>query len=135
MLRSIRLVLGGLALLAATGGEARSQYYYPGGYGYGGYGFGGWGDTAAGQHRSGAWAPTPRAQGVYNYDTAVADSIDADTVMRFNQYLYNSMLEARRRYNAEHAGQAEHGRRPLQGPAVPGSATTRPRTTSTPATP
>ena len=41
--------------------------------------------------------------GVYNYDAAVAGSINEDTVVRYNQYLYNSMLEARRRYNREHA--------------------------------
>ena len=48
MLRSIRLALCGLAFLAAAGGDVRSQYYYPSGYGYGGYGFGGWGGTPQG---------------------------------------------------------------------------------------
>jgi hypothetical protein len=29
--------------------------------------------------------------------------VNEDTVVRFNQYMYNSMLESRRRYNREHA--------------------------------
>jgi len=102
MLRGLQLVLGGLAIIAATGGEARSQYYYPGGYGYGGYGFGGWGDTPQASIAQGLGVYAEGA-GVYNYDTAVASSINEDTVVRYNQYLYNSMLEARRRYNREHA--------------------------------
>jgi len=102
MLRNIRLVLGGLVILAAAGGEARSQYYYPGGVGYGGYGFGGWSETPQGSIAQGLGAYAA-GQGVYNYDAAVASSINEDTVVRYNQYLYNSMLEARRRYNRENA--------------------------------
>ena len=102
MLRGIRLALCGIALLVATGGDARSQYYYPSGYGYGGYGFGGFGGTVQGSILQGMGAYAEGA-GVYNYDTAVADSIDADTVIRLNQYLYNSQLEARVRYNRHHA--------------------------------
>jgi len=98
MLRGIRLALFGLALLAATGGDAHSQYYYPNGYGYGGYGFGGWGSTPQGSILQGMGAYAEGA-GVYNYDTSVADSINANTIMRLNQYIYNSELEARRRYN------------------------------------
>jgi len=102
MLRGLQLVLGGLAIVAATGGEARSQYYYPGGFGYGGYGFGGWAETPQASIAAGLGAYAADA-GVYNYDSAVASSINEDTVTRYNQYLYNSMLEARRRYNREHA--------------------------------
>jgi hypothetical protein len=102
MLRSIRLALGGLAIAAALGGDARAQFYYPGGYGYGGYGFGGWSETPQGTIAMGLGA-FARGEGVYNYDSAVAGSIDENTVVRYNQYLYNSMLEARRRYNREHA--------------------------------
>ena len=98
----IRLMFGGVALLAAAGGDAHSQYYYPFGYGYGGYGFGGWGETPQGSIARGLGVYAA-GQGVYNYDTAVAGSINTDTVIRYNQYLYNSMLEARRRYYREHA--------------------------------
>jgi hypothetical protein len=102
MLRSIRLVLGGLMILAAAGGEARSQYYYPYGYGYDGYGFGGWGQTPQGSIAQGLGVYAAGV-GVYKYDRAVANSINEDTIVRFNQYLYDSMLESRRRYNREHA--------------------------------
>jgi len=83
-----------------TGGDARSQYYYP--YGYGGYGFGGWGATAQGNILQGMGA---FAQGeAYLEDAdAVAGAIDEATIVRFNQYLYNSKLEAQRRYNAHQA--------------------------------
>jgi len=102
MLRGVQLVLGGLAIIAAASGEARAQYYYPYGYGAAGYGFGGWGQTPQGSIAQGLGAYAAGA-GVYNYDNAVAGSINEDTVVRFNQYLYNSMLESRRRYNREHA--------------------------------
>jgi len=102
MLRSLRLVLGGLAIVAAASGEARSQFYYPNGYGYSGYGFGGWGGTPEGNIARGLGAYAA-GEGVYNYDTSVADAIDTNAVLRFNQYVYNSELEARRRYNALNA--------------------------------
>ena len=102
MLRGIRLALVGIALVAFAGPEARSQYYYPNGYGYGGYGFGGWGATPQGSFLRGMGAYAQGA-GVYNYDTAVATSIDTDTAIRFNQYLWNSELEARRRWAALHS--------------------------------
>ncbi len=102
MLRNFRLLLVGLALVATTGGTARSQYYYPGGAGYGGWGFGGWGGTAEGSILRGMGAYAEGA-GVYNYDSAVAGSINTDSYMRLNNYLYLSELEAQRRYAAHHA--------------------------------
>lgn len=72
-------------------GTARAQYYYP--YGYGGWGWGGWnsigsvyGDYARGL---GWWAA---GQGVYNVDTAEANSINVNTMMRLNEYMYESLL-------------------------------------------
>jgi hypothetical protein len=103
MVRHIRLALLGLALLAATSGQARSQpYYYPYGYGGGGWGFGGWGGTVEGNVLQGMGAFAEGA-GVYNYDTATATSINVDTAIRLNQYIWNSELEARQRWNALHA--------------------------------
>jgi hypothetical protein len=99
MLRGIRIALVGLALLTATGEQARAQYYYPYGYGYGGYGFGGWGGTVEGSVLRGLGAYA-EGEGVYNYDSAVATSIDVDTAIRLNQYIWNSELEARQRWNA-----------------------------------
>jgi hypothetical protein len=99
MKRPISLVLIGLAFVASMGPQAHSQYYYPYGTGYGGYGFGGFGGTAGGDILRG-YGAFAEAEGVYDIDNAMAASINTNTVMRLNQYLYNSHLEAQRRYNA-----------------------------------
>jgi hypothetical protein len=39
-------------------------------------------------------------RGAYNYDTSIARSINADTAMRWNQYMYQSHLEQTRNYHA-----------------------------------
>ncbi len=90
-----RFALGAAITLAVQSTEARAQYYP----GYGGYGWGGWGGGGAtvqgdvarglGYYNMGA--------GVYNLKTAQANSINADTVMRWNQYLWLSQQEANRR--------------------------------------
>ena len=102
MFRNIRLVILGLAIAATTAGGTRAQFYYPGGYGYGGSGFGGWGSTPQGGILRGLGAYA-EGEGVYNYDTAVAESVDANTAVRLNQYLWNSEIDARRRYAARQA--------------------------------
>jgi hypothetical protein len=102
MLRGIQLALVAFVLTAFTGAQAHAQYYYPGGYGYGGYGFGGWGGTVQGSVLQGMGAYAQGA-GVYNYDSAVAGSINTDTYIKFNQYLWNSELEARRRWENIHS--------------------------------
>jgi hypothetical protein len=102
MIRNLRPLFVGLALLAATAGQAQSQYYYPYGYGYNGYGFGGWGGTVQGNILQGMGAFAEGA-GVYNYDTATANSINVDSYIRLNQYIWNSELEARTRWAAHQA--------------------------------
>ncbi len=97
MLRAHRLlILGAAALLAPPALEARSQYY-PYGQGWGGGGFGGWGggDTIQGSVARGMGAFAAGA-GVYNLDTAQANSINANTLMGINQYMYLSSMEAGR---------------------------------------
>ncbi len=93
MLRRMGLALGVVALLAA-GGEARAQFgygYYP--YGYGDYGWGGWGGTPQGDIARGLGY---YATGLGNLEEAdaVAGSINTDTVMRWNEYMYQSQLTA-----------------------------------------
>ena len=113
------------------GREAQAQYYYPYGYGYGGYGFGGWGETPQGSIARGMGAFAAGA-GVYNYDTAVADSINADTVIRST-----SISTTRCWKPAAGTTASTPGREPRQAQYEArrrGSATTRPRTTSTRAT-
>ncbi len=100
MRRDNRRILYGLAIVSLMAGQAHAQYYYPTGYGAGGYGFGGWGgDSAVGDIARGFGAYAA-GKGAYEVDDAQAGSINTDTVLRFNQYLYNSSLEAQRRYNA-----------------------------------
>ena len=95
--------LAALTLAIGVGlgqGDARAQWGYPGGYG--GYGWGGWGGgggTVQGSIARGLGAYAAGA-GYYNQQTAVANSINTDTVMRWNQYLYLSQMETNRRYHA-----------------------------------
>jgi hypothetical protein len=96
MNRSNRLILGALAFLTLPALEAHAQYFYPYGAGYAGGGFGGWGSTVDGDIARGMGAFAAGA-GVYNYDTSVAASIDANTIMGINQYLYLSQEESNRR--------------------------------------
>jgi len=97
MVRRIGWTLGFLAAFAACG-EAHAQFgygYYPGGYG--GFGWGGWGGaTAEGNIARGLGAYNVGA-GIYNQDTAVAESINADTAMRWNEYWYQSQVQANHR--------------------------------------
>jgi hypothetical protein len=82
MLRSLKWSIGAGMLLAFASAEARAQYGYPGGYG--GYGWGGWGATPQGSMARGLGAFAFGA-GQYNLNTAQANSINADTAMRWNQ--------------------------------------------------
>ncbi len=77
--------------------DALAQYDYPGGYG--GYGWGGWGGggTIAGDYARGMGVYAAGA-GIYNQKTAVANSIDTDTLLRFNEYVYQGQKENTRRY-------------------------------------
>jgi hypothetical protein len=98
MTRAI-LLMSGFLLGSLSPNMAFGQYGYPGGYG--GYGWGGWGtgSTVGGSLASGL-GYFNLGRGAYNYDTAAARSINADTVMRWNEYLYQSQREATRRYHA-----------------------------------
>ena len=107
MLRGIRWILSGLAVAAMIGGGVvHAQYYGGAGFGRGGYGgaggyggFGGWSTSAIGDAERGYGAEAAGV-GQYNEESAIAGSINTDSVMRYNQYLYNSRIEARKRYNA-----------------------------------
>jgi hypothetical protein len=100
MLRRIWLALAMAAVLATAVGEARAQYYP----GYGSYGWGGWGGgaTVGGDLARGLGYYNIGA-GIYNEQTAEANSINADTIMRWNQYLWESQQEANRREYARMA--------------------------------
>lgn len=97
-LRGVRLALIVMAVtLALASRESRAQFgygYYPGGYG--GYGWGGWGATPQGSIARGLGFYNMGA-GIYNKDTAIANAINANTVMRWNEYLYEAQQERNRR--------------------------------------
>jgi len=100
MHRSLSLAFGIVLTLAALSGQARAQWgygHYP--YGYGGYGWGGWGGTAQGDIARGLGCFNMGA-GIYNRQTAIARSINTDTEIRWNQYVYLSQKEATREYFA-----------------------------------
>ena len=82
--RGIRLLLGILLVMAASS-AAQAQYggySYPGGYG--GYGWGGWGADPASGYMAGLGSYA-RGQGAYEEAEARAQSINADTVIRWNK--------------------------------------------------
>ena len=104
--RKMRIALAmAIALWATASPAARAQWgYYP--RGYGGCGWGGWGggaETPQGSMARGMGAYAAGA-GYYNQQTAVARSINTDTAMRYNQYMYESNLEANRLHQAKLAG-------------------------------
>jgi hypothetical protein len=126
MLRSMRLALGFVAVLAAAG-EARAQFgygYYP--YGYASYGWGGWGQNPQGSIARGLGY---YATGLGNLEVADAQAtaINTNAEMQWDQFMYNSQLTANR--NAQlrsrermlrdiKAGDALN----KQAPAAPGNA-------------
>ena len=84
-----------IAIAALMPGPARAQYGYPGGYG--GYGWGGWGSTIQGSTAAGL-GYFNMGRGAYNEQTAVARSINNDTYLRWNQYMYLSQQHANTMY-------------------------------------
>ncbi len=94
-----------IAISSVLPGIARAQYGYPGGYG--GYGWGGWGSTIGGSTAAGL-GYFNMGRGAYNENTAVARSINNDTYLRWNQYMYQSQQHANNLYN-QHL-RAEHMR-------------------------
>lgn len=82
-------------------GPASAQYRYPAGYG----GFGGWGggaSTVGGNAAMGMGAFAAGA-GSYNEQTAQARSINAQTAMQANEYMYQCQQRRNRKYQQEQA--------------------------------
>ena len=94
----------GLNLLASS---ARAQWGYPGGYG--GYGMSQWGSSPEAGLMAGLGAYA-RGQGVYEVDKAKADSINVDTMVKWNKALracQRVLREDQRKEDAERAVVAE----------------------------
>lgn len=89
---TIRLLLAGLAVAAA--GMSASAQYYPPGVG----GWGGWGATTVGGDTARGAGAFAAGAGYYNESTAQARSINADTTMRVNEYMWESQQVANQKY-------------------------------------
>jgi hypothetical protein len=89
----VRFLLGLTVGLMLPGGTVFAQYGYP----VGRYEFGGWSSTPQGDIARGMGNLAAGA-GRYNAQTAVANSINADTIMRYNQYMYTAQQEQNRKY-------------------------------------
>ena len=111
-----------IAIYAISPGNARAQYGYPGGYGR--YGWGGWGSTIRGSTAAGL-GYFNMGRGAYNENTAVARSINNDTYLRWNQYMYLSQQHANNLYH-QHL-RAEHMRVDKAQGSHPGPAEKPPR--------
>jgi hypothetical protein len=87
MFRATALAIGVLALGALVAPDARSQIMRGGGM------IVGPGSTPIGDMERGAGIMAMGA-GLYNYYTAAADSIETDTWMRLNEYIFQSVRQA-----------------------------------------
>jgi hypothetical protein len=101
-MRCVRLALGLVVILAVSAGTAQALDW-----GWGGWG--GWVTTPEGALGQGLGYYYTGA-GIYNEKTAIADSINVDTMIRWNQYLHEANLEATRRYVARSRGQSARNR-------------------------
>ena len=85
-----RTMLVPLAFFVLMGSIAQAQYM----------GFIGAGSTPQGDYLRGVGIAS-YGMGVYNHQTAIANSINADTAMRINEYIYACLMNENR-MNAEH---------------------------------
>ncbi len=84
MLRFMRMALGLVLILSITGREAQAQW------GYGGWGYGGWGVGTPQSLGTQAYGQYLMGAGIYNYQTAMANNINAQTAV----YLNNAWAQA-----------------------------------------
>jgi len=120
MARSIHMCLIAAAISMAVQGTASAQYYS----GYGNWGWGGWGGNSVEGSIARGLGYYEAGAGEFNQRTAVANSINADTVMRWNQYVWESQQEANKRValrraqrdQREDAAQEEIQKRILENP-------------------
>jgi hypothetical protein len=104
MQRNMSWVVVMTVFLATTSNAHAQGYGYP--QGYGGYGWGGWGSTSGSGMARGLGAFN-LGRGAYNEDTAIAGSINTNTVMNWNNYLFQSSQAAGRRYAAHLRAQTD----------------------------
>jgi hypothetical protein len=90
-------------VLGASPAQAQFGYMYPGGFG----GWGGWGATTAQGDIARGMGMFAMGVGQYNEQTAIARSVNADTAMRMNEYLYEAQQVRNQRYYANLAAQRQ----------------------------
>jgi len=98
-------VLSVTLIVSMYSGTARAQYGYGYPRGYGGYGWGGWGTGSMGGIMARGMGMFGMGRGIYNVDTAQARSINTNTTMRFNDYVFKSQMTTNRRYQKRLAAQ------------------------------
>jgi hypothetical protein len=95
VLRCMRLVIGLILISSVAGRDARAQW----GWEYGGWGWEGWGGVATPEsaelHSAGIFA---MGAGIYNLNTAKADKINAQTAIKWNDYVAQVTHESARIY-------------------------------------
>jgi hypothetical protein len=99
VVRVFRFVVGLVLLLSISAGTAFALDW-----GWGGWG--NWVDTPEGSMARGMGQYYTGA-GIYNKMTAIGDSINVDTMIRWNEYMYEAHLEATRRMVARRRGNSE----------------------------
>lgn len=87
-------LLAGLALAAPERAAAQYGYTYPGGYG----GWGGWGASTPFGDAARGMGMFAAGVGQYNVNTAQAAAINSQTIMQFNEYLWESQQVRNQRY-------------------------------------
>jgi hypothetical protein len=102
VLRFFRLTLGFVVVVSIFAGSARALDW-----GWGGWG--GWVDTPEGALARGM-GQYYEGLGVLTKKTALADSINVDTMMRWNEYMYDAHLEATRRMVARRRANSDRVR-------------------------
>jgi hypothetical protein len=74
--------------------SAHAQWGYPGGFGM--WGWDGWGASTAEGDLARGLGMFAKGEGVYNRLTAEADAINKDTLIRWNEYVYQAQQNANR---------------------------------------
>jgi len=90
MLRCMRVAVGLILIFSMMGGDARAQW------GFDGWGWWGWGASTPESAALHGAAEFAMGAGIYNLKTAQATSIDADTAMKFNDYVAQVTRESAR---------------------------------------
>jgi hypothetical protein len=116
----------GILIVVAASSVAQAQYgrySYP--RGYGGYGWGGWGADPASGYMAGLGSYA-RGQGAYEEADAKAQSINADTIIRWNKALQaQKRAELEQRQKADAKAAVEQAARARETAIVDGSTLNR----------